>query len=520
MVYIIFGLVLGCCGLLLWWLDRRRKTTVEIAPTTTDALASDADGAAEESASLVVGGVEVHPVPLEDEDAPAPVKPAAVGVAQGEEEIDSAEDILAAQAVADDTVREELKHNAETDVAAEELESTIAAEDVVVDETTVAVDDSPGRDASAPASEYESTETAQTTAQTQVSAQAAAETNAKARSRWRRIHLPGLNPHKRERQQWAAQHGFEYTKSDALLADEWTRNAAATGAAARDVVSGIIAGYEVHLADVAGVSILALRRAVASEVIVEFERKDQSSTPQQAVDETFQETALVPVATLGDFAYSSTEPAVAQRMIDARLHAAIAKLNAHIVRVWTEYEWLLLEWDEHATTADWDESLTVAADFADITRVLPPIPGTQERAMCKTQMDPSRNLPDYFPEPVHPPEHSEDTLPQVAREAVAVNLPTRGQAQQHGAVELRGLGTDEVSAIGDGQKPADDHFGTRVLRSSMGSSIFDDIAAELGTDPLEDRSFPGLEENPSSSAKLLDTESDGGVDDASAGQQD
>lgn len=537
MVYIILGLMLGCCGLLLWWLDRRRRAAAATTAKSTGVLEIDEERAAVQPTSMVVGGVEVHPVPLGDEDNQPPVNPintGTVGVAQGEEEIDSAEDIIVAQTIGDDAARKDSVSN--TAKAATEEEPRPTAE-------ITATGTTPEHGDSALATEKTSADTTHTFAQAATTAleQAdvvqqefesgvqpeseqprAIDASVKGRSRWRRIHLPGLNLQKRERQQWAAQHGFEYTKSDALLADEWTRNAAATGAPARDVVSGIVAGYEVHFADVAGVSIMALRRAVASEIIIEFERKGEFSEPQQAADETFQETALVPVATLGDYAYSSTEPAVAQRMIDTRLHEVVAKLNDHIVRIWTEYEWLLLEWDEQATIADWDETLMVAAQLANITRVLPPTPGSLERALRKTQLDPSRNLPDYFPEPVHPLEHSEDALPQVAREAAAVNLPTRGQAQQHGAVELRGVGTDEVSAIGDGQKPADDHFGTRVLRTSTGSSIFDDIAAELGTDPLEDMSFPGWDEDTVSSTKPDSAEIIEGVemsDDANSGNQ-
>lgn len=68
-----------------------------------------------------------------------------------------------------------------------------------------------------------------------------------------------------------------------------------------------------------------------------------------------------------------------------------------------------------------------------------------------------------------------------------LDLPQRAETTSRGVVQPRSLGGDEVEAIGEDMEPgpADDHHGTRMLRNLRGgSSIFDDLAAELGADPL------------------------------------
>lgn len=77
-------------------------------------------------------------------------------------------------------------------------------------------------------------------------------------------------------------------------------------------------------------------------------------------------------------------------------------------------------------------------------------------------------------------------LPVVARKEDPVQLPTRAAAQARGVVEPRSVGSDEVAAIAKGDKPETGRYnGTRVLRDlSQGSTIFEDLTEELGTDPL------------------------------------
>lgn len=474
-VLILLGLLLGGCGAALWFWDQRRSAAVTEPASDTEAPAPDT--------TITVGGVTVHPVALEDEAPVDHLNPQQVGIAVGEEEVESPN---------------EFEENAAQPAAATQYDAG---------EVAAAVAPAPHRDGSsfedsaAEGNAAEDSSAAQDSSDAEVAAQdehpqASAvqepESTPAAIPRPRRRAFPFFRPARRERKQWAQQHGFEYTKSDALLADEWTRNVAASGAPARDVVSGIVAGYEVHFADLAGVRIFALRRAAASDVVVELQRADAAEQPTTQPDplasDFFQQTALVSVGNQGAYEVFSDEPAVAQRLIDTRFSQAVAALPATLERLWGETEWLIGEWSEQVTFADWDASLPAFVQLADAFRVLPPSEmAVGQPALRKTQLDPSRFLPEYYPEPVPDQQESIDALPAVERATAAVALPIRGQALRKGDIELRGLGTDEVDAIGDGARDMDSHYGTRVLRISQGSSIFDDIAAELGTNPLAER---------------------------------
>src|SRR5699024_2245893 len=87
-----------------------------------------------------------------------------------------------------------------------------------------------------------------------------------------RLVLPGAV--KRERKHWAEAKNFEFLKSDDYLADEWTRGAAASGAAPRDIVVGNVFGHEMLLMDLGGINVMAMRTGAASEEVIDFRRGD------------------------------------------------------------------------------------------------------------------------------------------------------------------------------------------------------------------------------------------------------
>lgn len=285
-----------------------------------------------------------------------------------------------------------------------------------------------------------------------------------------------LPPKQSAKQQWAAQKSFEYTKSDAFLTDEWTRGAAAGGVAAKNVVSGIAAGYEVHLVELAGATVMAMRRPVASDVVVDARR---NATGSDAED-------LMPVTTVGEFRVFSTDAPAAERLIEERVTRAFSALPATVGALWIESDWVLAQFAATATGDDWDATIPVLATLSDAARVLPPHAGAVQ-PIDLSDCDPSRSLPTAPEKEEEDLDDPEPTLPVVERKEKPVELPTRAAAKSLGVVADREIGDDDVDAIADGAMPkASDFQGPRVIRDlSKGSSIFDDLSAELGRNPLE-----------------------------------
>ncbi|AEG82472.1 putative secreted protein [Corynebacterium ulcerans 809] len=279
---------------------------------------------------------------------------------------------------------------------------------------------------------------------------------------------------RKEKKAWAESKGFDYTKEDAFLADEWSRGVAAEGAVARDVVSGIAGGYEMHLVELGGVSVMALRRAATSDVVVVARREAQ----EDAED-------LMQVSRIEGFILYGNDQGAIERMLDERVDKAFASMPSAVSVVWEESDWVLAQLERGSTHEDWDALIQPLALFADAARVLPPRSGATQ-PVDFTDCDPTRPMPDA---PEIEEDDSEDpvpVLPVVARKEDPVQLPTRATAQARGVVEPRPVGGDEVAAIAKGDKPKMQRYnGTRVLRDlSQGSTIFEDLTEELGTDPL------------------------------------
>lgn len=288
--------------------------------------------------------------------------------------------------------------------------------------------------------------------------------------------LPGSL--RRERKAWANQHGFDFAKEDSYLADEWTRGAAAGGSRPRDIAHGTAFGHELFLLDLGGVNVMALRTGASSDVVVDFRRTGLPLAEEASED-------LVAATEIAGFSVYTTEPGVVERMIDDRLITGLEYLPAAVTAVWMESEWVLAQTDKTARGNEWDEMLAPMAVLADVARVLPPRPGAG-RVLRPEQAGPTRVVP---PQPVaatgstavfNPAE--ELARPPVQRPEEPMVLPSRRAGAAHGAMEHRALGADEVDAIADGQeRPQADESVARLPRDpGRGSSIFDEIEAELG----------------------------------------
>lgn len=286
---------------------------------------------------------------------------------------------------------------------------------------------------------------------------------------------------RRERRQWAEKNGFSFAKHDEYLVDEWTRGAAAGGAAPKDIVQGSAFGHEMVLMDLGGVNVMAMRTGAATEIVVDFRRADRDQRTDRTTGEADFDD-LLEVGHIGDFTAYATDAAVASRMIDARVVTACDNLPEIVTAVWIESDWVLAQTDKGSHAADWDEMLAPLGLLADAARVLPP------RSMAKQILkfdgaDPTRMMgpkqPPVFEnnQPLHvvpdPLDH-----PPVQRPSEPVELPTRSKADARGYLEPYALGADEVDAIADGtDNSAERGRGKRphMRRDlSSGPSIFGD----------------------------------------------
>ncbi|AWB82698.1 hypothetical protein C3B44_10425 [Corynebacterium yudongzhengii] len=283
------------------------------------------------------------------------------------------------------------------------------------------------------------------------------------------IQLPGAT--RRERRQWAEAKGFDFSRRDDYLVDEWTRGAAATGAAARDIVSGNVYNHEMLLMDLGGTNVMAMRTGANSGTVLDF-RRDGEDLGEGSVD-------LVEVETVSGFRAFGTDAGVLQRALDVRIRTALENLPEAVTAVWFESDWVLAQTTRGSRAEDWEEMLAPLALLADAARVLPPL-SEAGMALPLQEHTPSRRMPtgqlaslEAHTETQHP--EDDGVPPKALRPDEPVQLPSRTRADARGVVTPRALGGDEVDAIADGRPGKHRADDTRVLRDlSEGPTIFED----------------------------------------------
>lgn len=286
---------------------------------------------------------------------------------------------------------------------------------------------------------------------------------------------------RRERRQWAEKNGFSFSKHDEYLVDEWTRGAAADGAAPKDIVQGSAYGHEMVLMDLGGVNVMAMRTGAATEIVVDFRRVDRDQRNDRTTGEAVFDD-LLEVGHIADFTVYATDAAVASRMIDARVVTACDSLPEIVTAVWMESDWVLAQTDKGSHASDWDEMLAPLGLLADVARVLPP------RSMANQILKFEGADPTRMMGPKQPPAFENNQLlhvvpdpqdhPPIQRPSEPVELPTRSKAEARGYLEPYALGVDEVDAIADGVDKSQEGGHRKrphVKRDlSAGPSIFDD----------------------------------------------
>ena len=283
------------------------------------------------------------------------------------------------------------------------------------------------------------------------------------------LQLPGAS--RRERKTWAEARGFEFAKSDDLLAGEWQRGAAAAGAAVKDVVSGQVYGHDMHLADLGRTTVIAMGTGESSDVVVDMRRAGFTG---------FSSADLLEVEQVEGFTVFGTEAGPVARFIDVRVRTALGELPAEVAAVWCESAWVIAELGTGTAPAQWDAVLAPLALLADAARTLPP--------------SHSRPLELPFParqrvaEVAAPPvEERPAGPPKVQRPEDPLEMPTRTTGTVRGPVSRHAIGGDEIAPIADpatrgaaGAQAggAADGLGdlTRVRRKLTPPSIFDNAS--------------------------------------------
>ncbi|WIM67426.1 hypothetical protein QP027_10010 [Corynebacterium breve] len=273
------------------------------------------------------------------------------------------------------------------------------------------------------------------------------------------LQLPGST--RREKRAWAEENGYEFVRTDEYLVDEWSRGAAATGAAARDIVSGSIYGHEMLLMDLGGTNVMAMRTGTVSDVVVDMRRTGFSAVSSDDLLEVF---------TIAGFTVFATEVGPADRMIDERVVTALQNLPKVVSAVWFESDWVLAQTERGSVPADWDDMLAPLGLLADAARVLPP-----QTWQTLEFTEPTREMGEPISLPAPEVEIEEEaTGVQVVRPEEPLEMPTRITGALRGVMDHHQIGGDEVDAIADGADEPAPNDGTRVTREKKPPSIFGD----------------------------------------------
>ncbi|WP_448860174.1 hypothetical protein [Corynebacterium propinquum] len=498
-VLLTLAVIAGAAAVFLWYLDSKQRRTqhqdspaaVELAEqegrTTTgaaladdsfsDELISDEPGTTEEhaewSAQASYGDVPIRGRVLDDEELATA------------EQLPQHDDVLDDEPITDDVLaddyRDETAESVESVESVGDIEEADDAADALTDDSALPEQETDVEQQPELRQEPESDPAPEPEQQSEPELELEQHPTpvAKPAGPRRDSIIPGAL--RRERRQWAEKNGFSFAKHDDYLVDEWTRGAAAGGAAPKDIVQGSAYGHEMVLMDLGGVNVMAMRTGAATEIVVDFRRADRDQRTDRTTDEAGFDD-LLEVGHIGDFTAYATDAAVASRMIDARVVTACDNLPEIVTAVWIESDWVLAQTDKGSHAADWDEMLAPLGLLADAARVLPP------RSMAKQILkfdgaDPTRMMgpkqPPVFEnnQPLRVVPDPQDR-PPVQRPSEPVELPTRSKADARGYLEPYALGVDEVDAIADGvDKP--DESGKRkhphVKRDlSAGPSIFGD----------------------------------------------
>ena len=288
---------------------------------------------------------------------------------------------------------------------------------------------------------------------------------------------------RRARKAWADDRNADFRKIDAEVASWWDR---VPEGDARDVVSGFAHGREMHLCDIGGVTLLALRRPVPSDEIMEFSRDGRTDLPEVGVED--------------GVTVSATDPEIVHRIFDDRAHRVLRSIPDSVTAAWAEGEWVIGAFADGSGPLEWDAAMAPLAGFGDIARRLPPSPGSIGE-LDAAHRDPTRpsaaDAETSAPGHLRPlPEPSAATaattvaaVPDPVEEAPAwrpptasehpLETPTRAVGKRMGDGDFRDLGESGAALPALGEDPEHSRAtitGGRIIRPDSGpAGIFGDV---------------------------------------------
>lgn len=340
---------------------------------------------------------------------------------------------------------------------------------------------------------------------------------------------------RRGRRQWAAAHGCEYVREDPFLSAEWPVSLVRelspgnSGPAAREVVSGFLEGHQLHIAEVSGSTIFALRRGAYSPVNVHI------STSAAMPAGMRHDSSL----DRGEFTVYTSDPRAVARMLDIRVETALVGLTGKVRDVALSGAWVAARCEGRLDPAHWDSVLPHLLMLDAASRTLPPMVTTA--ILDLSVADPTRprpgsgvkiaapsvaagiirasggfgegdqgtgevSRPGYLRAVPDAPAASDggggagapdaeasedqaDKRPIVERPAVPVDFPTRSQRQVLGEADRDGSWPEDVAddglttipALGEepSPPPAPTAGDPRIVRQGASATIFSDA---LGND--------------------------------------
>lgn len=180
---------------------------------------------------------------------------------------------------------------------------------------------------------------------------------------------------RRARRSWAAEHGWQFDRTDPDLANEWADHVGASPSEAKDVVSGRMRARRAHVADINDNSYLGLRRSGSSDILIDFRDRDRWAPQNQPGGEPGHIKPPRPdqeyVGSCGGFAVFSSDPLSVRLMMDSRADRALAHLRGATAAIVIDPWWILVRCNRRPTTDDIPRIFAYIADLDDATRVLP-----------------------------------------------------------------------------------------------------------------------------------------------------
>jgi len=180
---------------------------------------------------------------------------------------------------------------------------------------------------------------------------------------------------RRARRSWAAEHGWQFDRTDPDLAHEWADHVGTSPSEAKDVVSGRMRARRGHVADVNDNSYLGLRRSGSSDILIDFRDRDRWAPQNQSSEAPGHIKPPRPdqeyVGSCGGFEVFSSDPLSVRLMMDSRADRALAHLRGATAAIVIDPWWILVRCNRRPTIDDIPRIFAYIADLDDATRVLP-----------------------------------------------------------------------------------------------------------------------------------------------------